>query len=75
MRSTTGTTYKIMVWATGGVGRYAIRTAADRPNLELVGAWVHSAPGTHSRELDHPYPVQWAMISGVCSYTVIHTVH
>jgi hypothetical protein len=29
--------------ATGGVGRYAIRTAADRPNLELVGAWGHSA--------------------------------
>ena len=43
MRSTTGTTYKIMVWATGGVGRYAIRTAADRSNLEFVGAWVHSA--------------------------------
>ena len=43
MRSTTGKTYKVVVWATGGVGRYAIRTAADRPNLELVGAWVHSA--------------------------------
>jgi len=43
MRSTTGKTYKIVVWATGGVGRYAIRTAADRPNLKLVGAWVHSA--------------------------------
>lgn len=35
--------YKIIVWATGGVGRYAIRTIADRPQLELVGAWVHSA--------------------------------
>ena len=43
MRSTTGTTYKVVVWATGGVGRYAIRTAADRANLKLVGAWVHSA--------------------------------
>ncbi|MGO9354770.1 MAG: dihydrodipicolinate reductase, partial [Mycobacterium sp.] len=43
MRSTTGKTYKVVVWATGGVGRYAIRTAADRPNLELVGAWVYSA--------------------------------
>ena len=38
-----GKAYKVVVWATGGVGRYAIRTAADRPNLELVGAWVHSA--------------------------------
>lgn len=36
-------TYRVVVWATGGVGRYAIRTVADRPNLELVGAWVHSA--------------------------------
>jgi hypothetical protein len=36
-------TYKVAVWATGGVGRLAIRTVVDRPNLELVGAWVHSA--------------------------------
>ncbi|MDT5016158.1 MAG: hypothetical protein QOD39_2318 [Mycobacterium sp.] len=36
-------TYKVAVWATGGVGRFAVRTIVDRPNLELVGAWVHSA--------------------------------
>ena len=35
-------TYKVAVWATGGVGRFAIRTVVDRPTLELVGAWVHS---------------------------------
>jgi len=35
-------TYKVVVWATGGVGKYAIRTIANRPNLELVGGWVHS---------------------------------
>jgi hypothetical protein len=35
-------TYKVAVWATGGVGRFAIRTIVDRPNLELAGAWVHS---------------------------------
>ena len=34
--------YKVAVWATGGVGKYAIRTIADRPNLDLVGVWVHS---------------------------------
>jgi hypothetical protein len=34
--------YKVIVWGTGGVGKYAIRTIADRPNLELAGAWVHS---------------------------------
>jgi len=33
----------VIVWATGGVGRYAIRTVADRRNLELVGVWVHSS--------------------------------
>ena len=75
MRSTTGKTYEVLVWATGGVGRYAIRTAADRPNLELVGAWVHSAPETHSRELDYSYSLQRTTVRGVCSHTVIHTVH
>jgi hypothetical protein len=35
-------TYNVAVWATGGVGKYAIRTIADRPNLDLVGVWVHS---------------------------------
>lgn len=34
--------YRVAVWGTGGVGRYAIRTIIDRPNLELAGAWVHS---------------------------------
>ena len=34
--------YKVVVWATGRVGRLAIRAVADRPNLELVGVWVHS---------------------------------
>jgi hypothetical protein len=34
--------YKVAVWATGRVGKLAIRTIADRPNLDLVGVWVHS---------------------------------
>jgi len=34
--------YKVVVWATGRVGRLAIRAVADRPNFELVGVWVHS---------------------------------
>jgi hypothetical protein len=34
--------YKVAIWATGGVGKYAIRTVTDRPNLDLVGVWVHS---------------------------------
>ena len=29
--------YRMIQWATGGVGRYAIRTAADRRILESLG--------------------------------------
>jgi 2,4-diaminopentanoate dehydrogenase len=34
--------YNVVVWATGRVGKLAIRAVADRPNLDLVGVWVHS---------------------------------
>jgi hypothetical protein len=34
--------YKVIQWATGGVGRAAIGGVIDHPDLELVGAWVHS---------------------------------
>jgi len=32
---------RIIQWATGSIGRYAIRAIADAPDLELVGVWVH----------------------------------
>ncbi|CRZ13309.1 dihydrodipicolinate reductase [Mycolicibacterium neworleansense] len=32
-----------MVWGTGGVGSIAVDAVAGRPDLELVGVWVHSA--------------------------------
>jgi hypothetical protein len=35
-------TYRVVVWATGRVGKLAIRAITDRPNLELAGVWVHS---------------------------------
>lgn len=35
-------TYKVIQWATGGVGRAAIEGVLDHPELELVGCWVHS---------------------------------
>lgn len=34
---------RVVVWATGWVGTLAIRSIHDRPDLELVGVWVHSA--------------------------------
>jgi hypothetical protein len=35
-------TYRVLQWATGGVGRAAMGGVLDHPDLELVGAWVHS---------------------------------
>jgi 2,4-diaminopentanoate dehydrogenase len=34
--------YRVAVWSTGGIGSIAIRTITARPNLDLVGVWVHS---------------------------------
>lgn len=34
---------RVIQWATGGVGKAAIEGVVKHPELELVGAWVHSA--------------------------------
>ncbi len=34
---------RVIQWATGGVGKAAIEAILDHPDLELAGAWVHSA--------------------------------
>ena len=36
-------TYRVIQWATGLVGQEAIEGVLAHPELELVGAWVHSA--------------------------------
>jgi hypothetical protein len=33
--------YRVIQWATGGVGRAAIQGIVDHPELDLVGCWVH----------------------------------
>lgn len=35
--------YRVIQWATGGVGKAAIQGVLRHPELELVGCWVHSA--------------------------------
>jgi len=35
-------TYRVIQWATGGVGRAAIEGVLAQPDLELAGCWVHS---------------------------------
>ena len=37
------TTYRVIQWATGGVGRAAVEAIVSHPELELAGAWVHDA--------------------------------
>ena len=34
--------YRVVVWATGGVGSIAVRAVHRRPDLDLVGVWVHT---------------------------------
>ena len=34
--------YRVIQWATGGVGKAAIQGILRHPELELVGCWVHS---------------------------------
>ena len=34
--------YRVVQWATGGVGRAAIEGVLAHPDLELAGCWVHS---------------------------------
>ncbi len=36
-------TYRVIQWATGGVGRASIEGILSHPELDLVGCWVHSA--------------------------------
>lgn len=35
--------YRVIQWATGNVGRAAVQGIVSHPELELAGAWVHSA--------------------------------
>jgi hypothetical protein len=49
--------YRVIQWATGNVGRAAVQGILTHPQLELVGAWVHSAQkagrdGDALRQLD-----------------------
>lgn len=43
-------TIRVIQWATGGVGKAAIQGVLAHPDLELVGAWVHSE-SKHGRDL------------------------
>lgn len=49
----------VVVWATAGIGSIAVRTIHRRPNLDLVGVWVHSEDnvGRDAGELANGEPI------------------
>ncbi|MDZ4232264.1 MAG: dihydrodipicolinate reductase, partial [Dietzia sp.] len=50
---------RVVVWSTGGIGSIAIRAITQRPNLDLVGVWVHSPDkeGRDAGELANGEPI------------------
>lgn len=62
--------YRVIQWATGGVGRAAIQCVLHHPELELVGCWVHSADkdGRDAGELAGEDPI------GVAATTDVETL-
>ncbi|WP_396931465.1 dihydrodipicolinate reductase [Mycolicibacterium sp.] len=55
--------YRVVVWSTGGIGSIAIRAIHERPNLDLVGVWVHSREkdGRDAGELANGEPIGLAV--------------
>ncbi|OBB74201.1 dihydrodipicolinate reductase [Mycobacterium sp. 852014-52144_SCH5372336] len=55
----TGGKHRVVVWSTGGIGSIAIRAISQRPDLELVGVWVHSPDkdGMDAGELANGQPI------------------
>jgi hypothetical protein len=53
-----GTATRVVVWSTGGIGSLSIVAIGERPDLDLVGVWVHSEEkvGRDSGELANGVP-------------------
>lgn len=50
---------RVVVWSTGGIGSIAIRAISRRPQLDLIGVWVHSPDkdGKDAGELANGEPI------------------
>lgn len=57
--ATSGDVKRVVVWSTGGIGSLSIVAVNERPDLELVGVWVHSADkvGRDAGELANGVPI------------------
>ena len=51
-------TYRVVQWSTGGVGSLAIAAIVRRPDLELVGVWVHN-PDKVKRDAGELSGIEW----------------
>jgi hypothetical protein len=58
---------KVVVWSTGGIGSLSIIAAHERPDLDLVGVWVHSEDkvGKDAGELANGVPIGLAATNDV----------
>ena len=62
--------YRVVQWATGAMGRTALRAVLDHPDLELVGLYVYNQGGwliAHRQLLfewssAHPLDESWAAL-------------
>jgi hypothetical protein len=56
---TSGDVKRVVVWSTGGIGSLSIVAVDERPDLELVGVWVHSEDkvGKDAGELANGHPI------------------
>jgi 2,4-diaminopentanoate dehydrogenase len=54
-----GDVRRVVVWSTGGIGSLSIVAVGERPDLELVGVWVHSKDkvGRDAGELANGVPI------------------
>src|SRR6201988_4569992 len=59
MAKTAGSPLRVVVWATGGIGSIAIHAIQRRPDIDLVGVWVHSDKklGKDAGELANGEPI------------------
>jgi hypothetical protein len=57
--ATSGDVKRVVVWSTGGIGSLSIVAVNERPDLELVGVWVHSDDkvGRDAGELANGVPI------------------
>lgn len=68
------TRYRVVQWSTGGTGAVAVRVLAGRPDLELIGVWVHdpAKAGRDAGELAGIAPLGLAATTDADALLALH---